>query len=942
VGHNLSVDRPTGWVTLLFTDIEGSTNMWEQQQVQMSEALARHDQILRTTIESHRGYVFKTAGDAFSAAFQQPTDGLLAALSAQKQLLAEEWGTDIPIRVRMGLHSGYCEERDGDYFGPTVNRAARLSDTAHGGQTVVSQSTVSVMIDSPPGGSTFVDLGDHRLKDLGRPERVFQVNLPGLGAEFPPLRSLTNPKMRHNLPEQVSSFVGRESELVSVSEQLKSSRLLTLIGAGGAGKTRIALQVAADLVDGSGDGVWLVELAPISDPDLVSREVANTLGVREEPDRPLVQTLAERLRDRNLLLVLDNCERLLDPVAELAGALLRACPNVAILATSRQRIGVPGEVLVRVPSMGLPPPDESDPDEIGRFDGIGLFIERATAMHSEFRFTAANALVIASICRHLDGIPLAIELAVVRLHSLSPEEIESRLDKRLRLLTGGSRDALARQQTLRAAIDWSYEVLPPAEQLVLDRLSVFAGDWSLAAAEEVVSGAGVLDHEVLDLVDALVDKSLVQADHSSEITRFRLLETIRQYAAAKLAERGDDEVRRLRTAHRDAFHHLAEQAATHLRGEAQQDWLERLDHDLANLRAAIDFCIASSDSADRQAGLCLAADLRWYWYTRGLYREGAEDLAALLEPADGMPHAVRARALTCIGELYSYLGSYEAARARLIEAEQMARELGDPALTADALRMRSWIDYRQGNCGAGLVFAQEAVELADRSGDPTLRGDCHNERANQLSELGDREAARLDYDLALDLRRRSGDRRSVARVLSNIACDEIVLGDLDDARRHLEEAKDIAQDLHDEGTLTMLWINLGFIHLQLHSHAQAEPFFGDATTLSVRSGDKHSTAYALLGLALSASLRTDREHAARLHGAVDTYLKNIGETLETLEAQLRSDDHDALRAAMGPSNFADRYEEGMALTERAAVSLAIDHIGHRDAAQAGAPHGTPS
>jgi predicted ATPase/class 3 adenylate cyclase len=924
------VDRPTGLVTLLFTDIEGSTRMWEQQQSEMSEALARHDQILRQCIESNRGYVVKTAGDAFCAAFQAPVDGLLAAIAAQQQLAAETWVTDVPIRARMGLHSGHCEERDGDYFGPNANRAARISDTAHGGQTVVSQSTAEMLLESAPAGATFVDLGDHRLKDLGRPERVFQVNVPGLGTEFLPLRSLTNPKMRHNLPEQVSSFVGRESELASVRDLIKSSRLLTLIGAGGAGKTRLALQVAADLVDGSGDGVWLIELAPISDPDLVSREVANTLGIHEEPDRPMVQTLAERLRDRNLLLVLDNCERLLDPVAQLAGALLRACPNVAILATSRQPIGIPGEVLVRVPSMGLPSADESDPDEIGRFDGVGLFLERATAIRSEFKLNEVNAPVVASICRHLDGIPLAIELAVVRLRSLSPEEIEARLDQRLGLLTGGSRDALPRQQTLRAAIDWSYEVLSPAEQLVLDRLSVFTGDWSLAAAEEVVGGAGVSEHEVLDLVDSLVDKSLVQADHSSDVTRFRLLETIRQYASEKLAARGDDEVRRLRTAHRDAFHRVAENAASHLRGGAQQEWLRRLDHDLSNLRAAIDFCLANSDGADRQAGLCLAADLRWYWYTRGLYREGAEDLAALLEPIEGTPDPVRARAFTCIGELYSYLGVYEAARAKLIEAEQIARELGDPALIADALRMRSWIDYRQGNCAAGLEFAQEAVELADTSGDPTLMGDCHNERANQLSELGDRKAARADYDLALGLRRRMGDRRSVARVLSNIACDEIVLGDLDDARLHLEEARDIALELHDEGTLTMLWINLGFIHLQLHGHGEAEPFFADAATLSVRSGDKHSIAYALLGLALSASLRADLEHAALLHGVVDMHLESIGETLETLEAKLRTDDHDELRAAMGPSNFAQRYEEGRVLTERAAVSLAIDHLGLGD------------
>ncbi|HZO88686.1 MAG TPA: adenylate/guanylate cyclase domain-containing protein, partial [Chthonomonadaceae bacterium] len=462
----------SGTLTFLFTDIEGSTRLWEQHPEAMRSALARHDVLLQEAIEQHSGHVFKTIGDAFCAAFDAAPSALAAALSAQRALASEDWQAPIRLRVRMALHTGAAEARGGDYFGPPLNRVARMLAAGHGGQVLLSQAACDLLGDALPEGVSLRDLGRHRLRDLQQSEHLYQLLHPNLPADFPPLRSLE--AFAHNLPVQLTSFIGREKEMEEIKRLLSTAHLLTLTGSGGCGKTRLALQVAADRVEEYADGVWLVELAAIADLGLVPQTVAVALGVSEEPNRPLGETLANYLRPKSLLLVLDNCEHLLTACAQLADTLLRTCPKVRILASSREGLGLLGEALYHVPSLSLP--DEKrlpTLEQLSQYEAVRLFVERAVLSRPDFAVTAQNAASVVQICSRLDGIPLAIELAAARARALAVEQLAQRLDDRFRLLTGGSRTALPRQQTLRALIDWSYDLLSEAERTLLRRLSVF-------------------------------------------------------------------------------------------------------------------------------------------------------------------------------------------------------------------------------------------------------------------------------------------------------------------------------------------------------------------------------------------------------------------------------------------------------------------------------------
>jgi len=480
------VEPTIGTITFLFTDVEGSTKMWEEAPDLMPQTIERHDEIALAVIEENGGGVVKSRGegDSVFAVFPRASEALAAAAKLQIALRTEPWPAKTPIKVRMALHTGEAQERDEDYYGAPVNRCARLRAIAHGGQIVVSLTTEELVRDGLKGGVSLKDLGLHRLKDLSRPEQVFQVLHPELPEDFPPLRSLD--ALPNNLPQQLTSFIGREQVIAEVLEIFKHTRLLSLTGSGGAGKTRLALQVAADLLEDYEDGVWMIELAALADPNLVAQSVATTIGVREEPGRPILATLTDFLKSKKVLLVLDNCEHLLSACATLCDQLLRASPGLYILATSREGLNIAGETTYRVPSLGLPDPRSSQViSELVQVEAVRLFVERAQAAQPSFQVNDQNAASLAQLCVRLDGIPLAIELAAARVKALSVDQINQRLDDRFRLLTGGSRTALPRQQTLRALIDWSYDLLTPEEQTLLRRLSVFAGGWTLEAAEAV-------------------------------------------------------------------------------------------------------------------------------------------------------------------------------------------------------------------------------------------------------------------------------------------------------------------------------------------------------------------------------------------------------------------------------------------------------------------------
>jgi predicted ATPase/class 3 adenylate cyclase/DNA-binding CsgD family transcriptional regulator len=913
---------PSGTVTLVFTDVEGSVRLWEADREVMAEASARYDRIVREQDEGAGGQVFTMAGEAIRAVFADPAAALASAVAVQRAVGAEPWPPGSPVRVRAALHSGTCVERDGDYAGPVVNRAARLLAAGHGGQVLVSGATRELVAGRLPRGIGLRALGEHRLKDLGRAERVFEVTGPGLAGGFGPLRSLDDPALRHNLPSQATGFVGRAGELAELRSLVAGgSRLVTITGPGGIGKSRLALQVAADALDGAGDGVWLVELAPVADPELVARTVAAVLGVGEEPGQPMLDTLAEAVGDRYLLVVLDNAEHVLGGAAKLADALMRCCPRTSLLVTSREPLGINGEHVFRVPPLPVPPADLAAPGRLAAFESVQLFTEHAAMHRQGFVLGEDNAAAVAAVCARLDGIPLALELAAARLGSLSVPEISSRLDHRFRLLTGGSRTALPRHQTLRALIDWSYDLLNPEEQKVLDRLSVFMGGWTLQAAEAVTSAGDSGEWQVLDHLAALVDKSLVQAEESNGSTRYRLLETVRQYAAEQLALPPGAELSPARAAHRDYYLNLVETAGPHLRGPDEAAWLDRLQAEFDNIRAALAFSLADPDGAE--PGLRLATGLRWFCYMRGHAGEVLEALTALLERPDArIPTLVRARALTANCHLLNHFGDNSAIPALADEAITIARDRADDVVIADVLSQLCWFRYEHGDMPAALADIDEAVHLARTTGDRRLIAEVLGRRGSFEIQVGDTDAAFADQQEAITLSRATGDNYRLATALANLGIAEFAAGELGAARAHLQEASTLADSRGYQNLSTGLRENLGFVDLTEADPSNARRQFLDVLDTARITGVKPYVLGALLGLALAAGADGDPTVAATLHGLADERHEQAGQAFEAIEAELRDRDHAQLRATLGDAAFEAAYARGRTLSQADAIALA--------------------
>jgi predicted ATPase/class 3 adenylate cyclase len=869
-------------VTFLLTDIEGSTRLWEEDSRAMSLALARHDALVGDGIERHGGLVVRSRGegDSVFSVFDRPADAVAAALDVQRALAAEPWPTPRPLRVRVAIHTGIAEIRDEDLYGPAVNRCARLRSIAHGGQTLLSKAVADAVAATLPEGAALADLGAHRLKDLSRPEQVFQLCHASLPASFPPVRSLE--ALRHNLPVQLTSFIGRETEMAEVAKLLAAGRLVTVAGAGGAGKTRLALQVAAEVLERFADGVWLVELASTADPAFLPHALASAVGLREEGSRPVADALLDHLRGREALLVLDNCEHLVRPCALLAERILLACPNVRVLATSREPLGVPGETIWRVPPLSLPEPG-LPPEAVADSEAVRLFLDRAALREAGFGLTHANAAAVAQICTRLDGIPLAIELAAARVGLLSPEQIAAGLDDRFRLLTGGSRTALPRQQTLRALVDWSYELLDERERLAFARLSVFAGGFGLDAAEAVCGAGGVLPEEVLGLLAQLVDKSLVIGEERGTEVRYRMLDTVRQYAQDRLAASG--EAAAVRRRHRDFYAGLVERAEPELSGPDQPAWLDRLESEHDNLRAALEWSASRPDGAE--PGLRQAAAMWRFWLLRGHWTEGRARLeAALAQPGDASALA-RAGALDAAGVLAGYQDDVTAAR----------------SLYEEALAIFTGLDDRRG-VATVLNHLGIAAHLA-----------------------GDYAGAGPIYRESLALWRSLGDKHYVARVLNNLGEVAQLEGDHETARALYEEALAVGRELGDRRDIATWLANLGMIARAQKEFERAAALHAEALELRRELTDKWGIVDSLEGLAGVAAERGDHERAARLFGAAEALRGEIG---FPLTPSLRAD-YDRLvalvRDGLGAAGFSAAWEVGRAMRMEAAVAFALEAAG---------------
>ena len=781
-------ELPTGTVTFLFTDIEGSTRLLRRLGEAYAPLQDEHASIMRDAIAEGDGVEIRTEGDAFFAVFPTPGGAVRAAVAAQRGLASHPWPDGSEVRVRMGLHSGDGVLGGDDYVGIDVNRAARIAATGHGGQIVISESTRALLADSILEGVAFRDLGIHRLKDFDRAEHLHDLAIDGLDADFPALRSLD--ARRTNLPTLRSSFVGRATEIVEVDRLLDGTRLLTLTGPGGTGKTRLALQVAWERLDRHPDGVFFVDLGRVSDPALVTAEVARALRVRAATGGDLADAVIEHVRDHDLLLVLDNLEQLIE-ASPTIGTLLDAAPKLTVLVTSRIPLRLSGEQEYPVPPLTIPDAGVAD-GSWRSYEAVELFTQRAAAIRPGLRITDADGPAVVKIVERLDGLPLALELASSRLRVLDLDSLAARIDQRLPLLTGGARDLPERQRTLASTIAWSHELLGPREQRLFARLSVFAGGWTLEEAEAICGD----DLEVLEGLAELVDASLVRRTQLADGTlRFTMLGTIREYAVDRLAG-GDERDRRvLERAHSAYFRDLAEEAEPFLTSERQATWLAILERELDNTRAVLDRADRDPDAQDIEDGLRIAGAIWRFWQQRGRLPEGRARLERMLDRPEAQGRdAVRARGLGALGSIVYWQGDQEHVLAPYQEAVEIAREIGDRSLLARALLNRSFVqDFSPEALDHRVRLLQESLEVADED-DAFLRGQIWSAMGYLQMFVGDIAGAFESTGRALALQRESGDRFALVETLIGLAGLAFFRGEITEVKRWLREATALVTD----------------------------------------------------------------------------------------------------------------------------------------------------
>jgi predicted ATPase/class 3 adenylate cyclase len=917
-------DLPTGTVTFLFTDIEGSTKLWEKSPRGMQVALTRHDALLWEAIEGHGGFVFKTVGDAFCAVFPTALGALESAYAAQRTLVSEAWGDEIgALRARMALHTGTTHERDGDYFGPPVNRVARLLSAGHGGQILLSSSTQELVRDHLPPQTHLRDLGERRLKDLSRPERIFQLTAPDLPSDFPPLRTLET--HTNNLPLQATPLIGREREVEAVCGLLRSpeTRLLTLLGPGGTGKTRVGLQVAAELVDDFEDGVFFVPIAAITDPTLVAPTIARVLGLSEGGAQSPEELLEGYLRDRQTLVLLDNFEQVLE-AALVVDRLLSTAAGLKILATSRTPLGLYGEYEFPIPPLSLPDPESLPPlENLTEYAAVRLFVERASAVRPDFSLAEDNAPAVVEICERLDGLPLAIELAAARIKLLPPQVLLDRLGNRLKILTGGARNLPERQRTLRNAIEWSYGLLDEGEKILFGRLGVFSSGATLEAMEAVCDAEGDLTTDVFEGASSLLDKSLLrQEEGAGGEPRFVMLETIHEFANAMLEGSGDAEA--VRRAHAEYFLALAEEAEPMLWGAEDAKWLDRLDQEHGNMRAVLSWAIEHEEG---ELALRVGAALWRFWYMEGYYGEGRRWLeAALGKDWDAAAAEARASALEGIGWLASGQGDLDRAQAAAKEGLKLSTEagLGD-VVTADLQNVLGEAVARiRGDYEWAAELLTESLALHRKAGD--IRGVAWSlgNLANVSSDRGNYEQAKDLYEEGLALSRELDGAELLGAFLINLGYESLLEGEPERAIALNEEAAELYRKRGLRDGLQHALGNLGWATLLRGDYERAETLHKQSLRVSQDLGDKMVASDSLEGLACTAGAQGEAERSAILFGAAAGLREAEGYQQAPRDHSLREPYLAAARSLVDEAAWSAARERGRSMELEDAVVYALE------------------
>jgi predicted ATPase/class 3 adenylate cyclase len=942
-------DLPRGTVTFLFTDIEGSTRLLQQLGDRYSRVLEECRRLLRAAFQEWNGHEVDTQGDAFFVAFARATDAVSAAVDGLRALAVQSWPEDVVVRMRMGLHTGEPQLSSEGYIGIDVHHAARVMSAGHGGQVLLSQATRDLVVHQLPTGVRLRDMGEHRLKDLQRPIHLFQLVIAGLPADFPSLKTLdTSP---NNLPIQPTPLIGREREVASLGQLLRrvDVRLVTLTGPGGTGKTRLALQEAAELSDLEWRGIYFVDLAPVSDSAQVIPTIASTLGLREERGRSPLECLKEEIDQNRVLLLLDNFEQVLDAAVQVS-ELLVACPQLKIMVTSRAVLRVRAEREFAVPTLTLPDSAQMPSLEaLMQYEAIALFVQRTQAIAPEFRLTDMNAPAVVEIVSRLDGLPLAIELAAARMKLLSPETLLARLNQPLQVLTSGARDVAARQQTLRNTIEWSYTLLDAQEQELFRRLSAFIGGCTLEAIEAVYGALGNATGLILDIVASLIDKSLLQRREpgKGEEPRFAMLETIRTYGLELLAASGEMEA--VRKAHAVYFMELSERADLELAASDSPEWLDRLEQEHDNLRAAMYWSLEDMERR-KEIALRLGGALRSFWYSRGYLSEGLDFLERALVGSDEVEEPVGAAALYAAARLYEVRGDYDRAEPFLVQSLALYRRLGNPARIAYALHLQADIAWRRGILDTARSLAQESLAVFRELGD---RGAI----ASLLLHLGALAADQGEYAKARDLLEKSlainrelGDKSSIADSLFNLARANFFSGrELGAARVLLEESLSLFRQLSDKESIGYCLCLQGLLTLeqgdvtaarslveqsvalfkerrQAHGialstsamatviaaqgdNAVARALYEESLILARKAGDKLIIASGLEGLSRVLTALGEYEWAIQLRAAAETLREAMGAPLPAVERPAAEQAAKFARERLGEEAFAAVWDE---------------------------------
>jgi predicted ATPase/class 3 adenylate cyclase/Tfp pilus assembly protein PilF len=891
--------------------MEGSVRLWQAHPDLMPSLIARHEAIIAECVERHGGLVVKSMGegDSVFAVFDRPSAALTAACEIQSALLAEQWPADVALRVRIGLHAGEAGLRDGDYFGPAVNLCARLRDAGHGGQILLSRAMRDLVSAGTPTGVCIVDVGRYRLKGYGEPVRVFQAGTNDLPSEFPALRAAMAEAT--NLPTELTSFVGREQEVAAIKRALAATRFVTLTGIGGAGKTRLAMRVARDLVEAYRDGAWWVELAERRGRISLLRAIGEALGMRDEPGHPVQDTVAEALRARQLLLVMDNCEHTVEACAMVVDGLLRACPEITILATSREALGVPGEQTWVVPPLSLPSADHIDLDRCSDSEAVQLFVQRATMCDPDFVLSADNAPAVAEICRRLEGIPLSVELAAAHVNVLSPAQIARQVEDCFDILRTRLRGVMPRHQSLRAAMAWSYDMLSDPEQTLFRRLAVF-NSWFELEAAEAVGGGQAMDVSVIALLATLHQKSMVVVECASGTSFYRLLEPLRQYGLEQLA--AANEVHVVRTLHAEFYTQLAEESEPALKGACEPALLDRLDRGLDNIRAALTWA-AESDRED--LGLRLGGAIWRFWYVRGYLTEGLHHLRRLLRSsAPTADLRARAKALHAAGTLANSTHRYDEARALLEESVSLRRRLADAADLAASVNNLGLVHYGCGNYRDARIMFEESLTTKLGLGDRRGTASSLTNLALVCMDLGDYAQARRFAEQSLDIKRESGDRSAMAVTLMTLGRISEDTGDYGRAMDLFDQSLAIHRQMEDQYSVAQLLRFRGHAAQAAGDLASAHRLCEESLDIELHLGRPLTLAQALR---LLADVLTDE-------GAPHEAARALGEALQLLRPMHPGADLAGALAAMGRAkcSVGDYASAKSAFAESLAVLRGMD------------------